>query len=83
MARSSGTSGRRSLSLLLYAWRTHDGEREAVEIVLKRQVPADGQEHIELRLGDREEVAIPFGRPTHVGDSARVVSAQFTGEALR
>jgi hypothetical protein len=31
-----------------------DGECEAVELVLKREVPVDSQEHVESALGERQ-----------------------------
>jgi hypothetical protein len=78
----SGTSGRVA-KLVALRLKDDDGEREAVYLVLEREVPVDGQERVELALGERQQFTIPSARPAHLGDCASVVPSEVALEAPR
>ena len=51
-----------------------NSDARRAQVLLKRQVLIDGEKHLEA-IGDHEpqELAVAFGRPSHVRDMVRVV----------
>jgi hypothetical protein len=58
-----------------------DGDGESREALLKRQVPIDGDERVELALCSRQEFTIGECRPPGLWNGCHVMSADVSGQA--
>jgi len=60
----------------------HDCQLEPRDILLKREIPIDGEKDLEVSLGEGEQFAVLLTRPTHLGNRSRLMPDQVALQAL-
>jgi hypothetical protein len=60
----------------------HDGQLEPTDILLEREIPIDGEEYVEVGLGQAQKIAVSFARPAHFWNGSGLVPDQIPLQAL-